>query len=120
MVAAESNGATQVGLPEFLAVRARSATEARLSLDVVVGTAAFIVARYLRPEWWHLLASAGLVLFSFGAWAVLTRRIDSGPSHPLLATPLKGARAVIGWLGFAAAVGTLFSAWTIVMGTWIS
>ncbi|MDQ6718861.1 MAG: hypothetical protein M3Z17_11025 [Gemmatimonadota bacterium] len=120
MVRADTNGAAPVSLQEFLADRARTATDARLAVDVSVGTTAFIVARYLRPEWWLLLASAGLVLFAFGAWAVLTRRIDAATAPPASSAFLKGARALIGWLGVAAAAGTLFSAWTIVMGTWIS
>lgn len=120
MVIAETNGAGDEGLSEFLAERACAATDTRLAVDLAVGSVAVIVAFGLRPDWWQLLASAGLSLFAFGAWAVTQRAIDGDVHRHALGHLLRAARAVSALAGVSAALATGFFLWTIVMGTWIS
>ena len=120
MVVADGGSARDAGFAGFLRARARGATDSRLALDIGVGSVAMIVASALRPERWALLASAGLVLLSFGLWAVADRLVEDR-AHPAAVTiVLRAARALVGAVGVAAAVGTGFILWTMAMGTWIS
>ncbi len=120
MVVAERNGARENALGDFLEARARDATERRLAIDIAVGATAFIVAYGLRPGWWAALASAGVVLFSFGTWAVLGRVIEARSSSSAASAALVRGRSLVGWLGVVAALGAGFLLWTALMGTWIS
>jgi hypothetical protein len=120
MVTAERNGLAERGLSDFLDARARNASDARIAIDIAVGSVAFVVAKGLRPEWWGLLASAGIVLFAFGAWAALGRVLEAGTHGRVVDSLLKILRSIIGWLGVAATLGTGFQLWTMMMGTWIS
>ena len=119
MVAAERNGLSESGLSDFLEARARNATDTRIAIDIAVGSVAYIVARALRPDWWRVLASAGIVLFAFGAWAALGR-VLKGDHPPVAQSFLRILRSLLGALGVAAALGTGFQLWTFMMGTWIS
>jgi hypothetical protein len=120
MVAAERNGIPERSLSDFLEARARNASDARIAVDIAVGSVAYIVAQSLRPDWWKLLASAGIALFAFGAWAALGRVVEAGTDSSKVGVVLKVVRSIVGWLGVAAALGTGFLLWTILMGTWIS
>ena len=120
MVVAERNGLTEKGLSEFLDARARNASDPRIAIDIAVGSVAFIVATGLRPEWWGLLACAGIALFAFGAWAALGRVLEVRTQGAVANSVLRILRSVIGWLGVAATLGTGFQLWTMMMGTWIS
>ena len=120
MVAAETNGRAELPLFGFLRERARTATEQRLAFDIAVGSVACIIALAVRPEWWGLLAGAGVVLLCFGTWALTARLLNRAGTNTGVTLSLKAAHAISAWLGFAAALGTGFLLWTMLMGTWIS
>jgi hypothetical protein len=110
------------GLFEFLAHRARTASGRRLGLDVGVGATG--VGAVLR---WHpaaslLIASAAIVLFSYGAWGLLDRgrSILSGRGSPRAANALDALGALSALLGVLGAGGVLLAVWAAALGTWIS
>lgn len=119
MVEAGMRDQGEVGFGEFLGARARNATDSRLAVDISVGVVAVIVAAALRPEWWLLLAAAGVCLASFGFWATIDRIGGEGRS-PQLTSALAAARAFFSVSGIIAALATAFLIWTLLMGTWIS
>jgi hypothetical protein len=110
------------GLFEFLAHRARSASVRRLAIDVGVGAGAFVAA--LR--WDHaahlVIASAGTLLFSYGAWGMLDRVRSSLANRPWPRTTglFEALCALCAGLGVLAAGGVLLAVWAIALGTWIS
>jgi len=119
MVGTGIKNAVELGIGDFLRDRARGAMDSRLAVDVCVGLAAIVVAASLRPALWLLLASAGLCLASFGAWAAVERICDR-PSHsPRFDLPLAVARYLFATMGVGAAISTGFFLWTALMGTWI-
>lgn len=120
MVAADRNGIPENSIADFLDARARNASEARLAIDIAVGSLAVIVAAVLRPQWWPVLAAAGLTLGSFGCWAALGRSLEGGAHSPRRGTALRVGRGIFAVLGVAGAVATGFLIWTTLMGTWIS
>ena len=120
MVAAERNGIVEAGLSDFLSARARHATARRLGVDIAVGAVAVIVGAALRPAWWPLLAGAGLTLAAFGCWGTAGRVLERRELRGSARLALEIARRICAVAGVAAAIGTGFIAWTMVMGTWIS
>lgn len=120
MVAAERNGIPERGLADFLDARARNASPGRIAIDIAVGSAAVIVAAGLRPEWWPVLAAAGVTLASFGCWAIAGRALEGSAHSPRSRLALRISRKLLAVVGVAAAIGTGFFVWTMLMGTWIS
>lgn len=112
------NGADGIG--EFLRARARAASDARIAVDLSVGAIAVIVAAATRPALWLLLASSGLCLASFGAWAALDRMRVVVAQSRLREISLSAVLRLFAVLGVAAAVATGFFLWVALMGTWIS
>jgi hypothetical protein len=109
-------------LIEFLAARARAASDGRLVLDVLGGTVAALGLSVWRPVGWIGLASLALALAAFGLWGIIDRelrdRAASGP--PVVVRLLAIARAVVVALGFCCVIGPLFLGLGVVLGTWIS
>ena len=64
-----------VGLPELLAARARSASDTRLVLDVAGGLLASGVAVAWRPAAWFPMLSAALCFAAFGCWGIADREL---------------------------------------------
>lgn len=120
MVAADRNDVPERGLSDFLDARARNASDARIAIDVAVGSVAVIVAAGLRPEWWPVLAAAGLTLASFGCWAIAGRVLEATAHSPRARLALEISHKLLAVVGIVAAVGTGFLVWTLLMGTWIS
>lgn len=120
MVAAERNGIVETGLADFLKARARNASVGRIAIDIAVGTVAVIVAAGLRPAWWPVLAAAGLTLALFGCWAIAGRALEGGAHSPRARLALEILHNFLAVVGVAAAIGTGFLVWTVLMGTWIS
>jgi hypothetical protein len=120
MVESASINGHEPGLGEFLARRARTASESRLTLDVAVGLVAVIVAAALKPDWWLPLGSAGSVFVAFGIWAILDRITLSATSQPRVAVMLKPARILVAAIGIISAAALLFFLWAMSIGTWIS
>ena len=106
-------------LPEFLARRARGASDRRLVIDAGAGIVAAVAAAIFRPAVWLLVASAGLCFAAFGAWGILDRELaDVAPGRR--ATTLRVARGLAVLAGVAAALGVLLAVFGYALGTWIS
>ena len=109
-------------LPEFLAARARAASDGRLVVDVIVGCSAALAIAVWRPTGWVTLLGAALCLAAFGAWGIVDRELRERVGAPptLLLQSLALIRVAAAAIGALAAVTALFSVLGIVLGTWIS
>ena len=110
------------GLFEFLAHRARSATVRRLGLDVAAGATPVALVIRWHPAASLLIASAGTVLLSYGAWGLLDRGRSSLSSKgwSRIASTLDALSALSALLGVVGAGGVLLAVWALALGTWIS
>ena len=109
-------------LAEFLAARARAASDGRLVVDVFVGCCGVLGAAAWRPIGWLGLLGVSVCLAAFGAWGIVDRelreRADASRARTLrMLSILRVAAAGIGAL---AAVATMLILLGFVLGTWIS
>jgi hypothetical protein len=106
---------------EFLIRRARRASDARLVLDVALGSALSAALLIWRPPGWRLWLSIAAVVAAFGAWGVADRelgeRSNPGGAGSLL---LRGGRALAGVVGWIAFIAFIFGVIRLALGTWIS
>ena len=114
-------------LPEFLASRARRASDARLAGYACGGVVALIIVLLWRGPAWHVLASIATCVLAFGAWGIADRelgeRAAAGPSEarPLsVLNALRAARVIAAFLGALAFATLLVSAMAIALGRMIS
>jgi hypothetical protein len=110
-------------LPEFLVARARAASDGRLVTDVIVGAAVALGMAVWRPIGWVTVGGAALALAAFGLWGIADREareraVEAGSVRVIRL--LRGARIIAGLVGLCSAVGALFAALGLVLGTWIS
>ena len=115
---------SDLNLREFLAARARTASDLRLALDAGLGLLATTVALLWRPGGWKLVTSAALCFLAFGGWGIADRELqerahDPGNSHITLRL-LRLARVFAATLGAGAAIALLVGVLGIALGTWIS
>ena len=115
---------SDVNLREFLAARARTASDLRLALDTGLGVLAAMVAVLWRPRGWALVMSAALCFAAFGGWGIADRefqeRQHDSINSPITLRLLRVARVVAAVLGAAAAAAFVVGVLGIVLGTWIS
>ena len=110
------------GLPEFLAARARHASDARLAADATGGVAVAVGAWLVRFPGWLLVFAAASCFLAFAMWGIADRELgERGES----ATPaqrflLKAAQAVAALMGTAAVAVLLMSLMGIALGRIIS
>lgn len=120
MVAVSMNSDSSLGA--FLHARALVSSPRRLLIDVVVGAMLAMLALWLKPIAWPLLASAGFCLAAYGIWAMAERHIEQwtgDESRRQRGTwrALSGVSALVGLL----ALGIMLSAFVMLsLGTWIS
>ena len=108
-------------LLQFLASRARHASEGRLVADVGVGILAIVAVLYWHPWAWLPLLSAGSGLAAFGAWGILDREIGERMDASSVASRLlRVARSVVGAVGWLAFVVFILSAISLGLGEWKS
>ena len=118
------------GLAELLALRARSASRRRLTLDVVLGLSVALVMALWRPVAWPVPFSAALCFAAFGVWAAADRRLVALVAHARTeltlhppAAPLalwRTVRALAAAVGVAAAIVLVLASLHGIMGSWIS
>lgn len=112
---------TDNSLPEFLAERAKRASDTRLAADVGAGLVAMVVFGLWRIPMWHLLVSAGACFFFYGLWAIANRELtDSAPVAPWGRTALKALAATSALLGVAAGVFLMLAVVAKLIGRVIS
>jgi hypothetical protein len=109
-------------LPEFLAARARAASDGRLVVDVIAGCCAALAIAVWQPVGWLVLLGVSVCLAAFGAWGIVDRELRELANTPRvrLARVLAVVRVGVAALGALAAVATIFSLLGIALGTWIS
>lgn len=120
----ESQEQPDLSLVDFLATRARSASDTRLVLDVAVGLVAALIAVIWRPAGWIFIASAAACFASFGGWGIADRElreraVDVANTGGRL-TILRVTRIIAAGAGTIAAGALLVGLLGIALGTWIS
>lgn len=116
-MSASATGDAQ-SLPEFLAARARRASDLRLVLNAGAGLVALITAIITRPPFWVSLMTLGASFLAYGAWGILDRELTTAEPgrHPALTF----ARTVVTGLGALAGIGFLLTFFFQFVGSWIS
>jgi hypothetical protein len=106
-------------LPQFLARRARGASDRRLAIDAGAGIVLGVSAVIFRPPLWILIVCAALCFAAFGAWGILDRELaDASDGRRRLL--LRGARGAAVFAGVLAGLGFFLAAFGYALGTWIS
>ena len=111
-----------VSLPEFLAARARAASDGRLVADVIAGCCGAIAVAVWQPVGWITLLGGAVSLAAFGAWGIIDRELRERVKAPharaerVLSVLRAGAAAV----GTLAAIVAMFAVLGVLLGTWIS
>ena len=110
------------GLSEFLVARARSASDGRLVLDVLVGALLALGLATWRPTGWVSLVAGSLCLVSFGLWGIVDRELGerAHDSPSAIVQVLRVVRATVTAVGGLAAVTALFATLGVALGKWIS
>ena len=120
MAAVEVNNSAEVSLWDFLARRARGATDARLVADAVVGFVVAAAALLAQGPVWYLFSSAGLCFLSFGAWGMADRELSERPDPTPTVRWLVAARILSATVGFVAAVFLVLGVLGVALGRIIS
>ncbi len=108
-------------LPEFLAARARHATDTRLTVDALAGLIVAAVAAYWNGPGAPLLASVALCFFAYGIWGIADRELgERATAAPRVRGALIVLRALAAVLGFAAAAYVTVLALAQALGVMIS
>jgi hypothetical protein len=109
-------------LPEFLAARARAASDGRLVVDVIVGCCGALAIAVWQPLGWITLLGVALSLAAFGAWGIVDRELRERAGAPRagVVRALSALRIGTAAVGALAAVTALFAVLGVVLGTWIS
>jgi len=109
-------------LPEFLAARARAASDGRLVVDVIAGCCVALGVAVWQPVGWITLLGAAVSLAAFGAWGIVDRELRERANAPRLLTVrlLSMVRVAAAAVGALAAVTAIFAVLGVVLGTWIS
>jgi hypothetical protein len=107
MVAVDLDRNPEISLTDFLARRARTASDARLIVDAVVGFVVAVAALLAQGPVWYLFTSAGICFLSFGAWGIADRELGEREAASWAIRWLSFARiasALVGFIAFAALV----------------
>jgi len=109
-------------LVEYLAARARAASDGRLVLDALGGLLLALAIAVWRPVAWPSLAGVCLALAAFGFWGIADRELrDRADAPTSLATrTLRVARGAVAAIGFISGAVALFSWLGVMLGKWIS
>lgn len=108
-------------LPEFLAARARHATDTRLAVDAVAGLLIAAGVGYWNGPGTPFLVSIGLCFFAYGVWGIADRELAERPdAAPRVRAALRGSRVVAAVVGFAAAACVVVLALAKALGVMIS
>jgi hypothetical protein len=111
-----------LSLPQYLAARARHASDARLVANAVGGLAALAALLWWRPPLWMQLGSAAACFLAYGLWGIGDRELRDRATGaaPATLTALRALRAAALALGGAAMVTFLLALTALALGTLIS
>jgi len=102
-------------LPDFLAARARRASDNRLVTFAAVGLVAMIVIALWRGPGWLVLLPLAACLLAFGGWGIADRELAERPVDARAPRAvLRAVRVAFAGLGFIAAI---FMLMVILAGT---
>ena len=118
----EAHAGSQMSLPQFLAQRARHASDRRLAIDAGAGLLAALFVILWRGPYWFLLAAAGIAFGAYGMWGIADRELGESRAdrRPLTRIALRGARAAAAILTALAILSLIFGVPAALLGTWIS
>jgi hypothetical protein len=120
MAATEVKQNAEVSLGDFLARRARGASDARLIVDAIVGFVVAVAALLAQRPGWYLFTSAGICFLSYGAWGIADRELSERAAAAPAARWLVLARIVAAVVGFAAVILLVLGAFGVALGRIIS
>lgn len=105
-------------LPDFLAARARRASDVRLVVNAGAGLLGMIAVIVMRPMLWLPLSLLGACFTAYGAWGILDRELSSAAPgrHPAL----RSARSVAAGIGAIAGISCILTFCFSLVGSWIS
>lgn len=120
MVALDAERNPEISLTEFLARRARGASDARLVIDAVVGFVVAVSALLAQAPAWHLFASAGICFLSYGAWGIADRELGERDAATTSARMLSLARVASAVVGFLSVIFLAIGVLGVMIGRVIS
>ena len=120
MVAVDTDRNPEISLTDFLARRARGASDAHLVVDAVVGFVVAVAALLAQGPVWYLFTCAGICFLSFGAWGIADRELGDQAAQSWSTRWLSLARIASGVVGFIAAIMLALGALGIAIGRVIS
>lgn len=109
-------------LPQFLAHRARNASDGRLALDAAAGLLLATGSAVARPLGWMILMPAGACFAAFGFWGIIDRELSERKPGigPVGSALLLSARGVAAGLGVVAGLAVIFGGLAVTLGRWVS
>ncbi len=110
----------ELTLAEFLACRARAASDERLVLDAAGGLIVGALVLAFRVPAWPIIASAAAAFVAFGLWGISDRTIADSAPGTRISRVMRVLRAAAAGLGVVSAVALVGTAMAVVLGTWIS
>ena len=97
-------------LGEFLASRARDATESRLAGDVIAAVLTGIAIAFWRGPFWDIRIGIALCFLAYGMWGIADRDLGRAqPRRRAMSEFLKLTRLVAATIGFSAAAYVVMS-----------
>jgi hypothetical protein len=109
-------------LPEFLAARARGASDLRLAADTTIGLVAVLVAIIWPFPLASFVIAAGGCFLGFGVWGIADRELTERASTatPRQARLLRLVKLLATVVGAAAAAVLMIRVMAVLIGTVIS
>ena len=109
-------------LPQFLAQRARNASDGRLALDAAGGFIAMAAAAVVASPGNLVLAAAGTCFVAFGLWGIFDREIAERRATigPIGGGLLLTGRAFAALVGVIGGLALIFGGVAVMLGPWIS
>jgi hypothetical protein len=109
-------------LPQFLAQRARTASDGRLAIDAAAGLVALAAAVVVASPGNVVLAGVGTCFLAFGLWGITDRELGERRETigPVGVGLLVTARVLVGALGVIGGLGLIFGGLAVALGRWVS
>lgn len=116
----DSNSEREETLSEFLASRARRASDARLTTHAIAAVVALIAIVFWRGPGWDIRLSVAVGLLAFAVWGVADRDLEQQSATASRVPYLRAARALSAVAGYAAGAYLLMALLARTLGRIIS